>query len=68
VPQGADRLRQKYLCGGDCDGIEECERVIKNFGGVIVRGCIKFPGELPNDQELHDAIDYLVFEWDYAYE
>jgi hypothetical protein len=66
MPQGPDRLRDKFLRDGN-DGIHECEEIIKKHGGEIHRGLISGLPETNWAEELDDAVTYLVYEWDYAY-
>ena len=76
MPSGPDHLREKFMkhcptCGqATTDGIAEAELIITNAGVKIDRGWIKLPDEfgwqVGDNQEIRDAIQYLVEEWDYA--
>lgn len=76
MPSGPDHLREKFMKScptcGRCidDGIDTAEQIIKHVGGTIDRGCIDLPAkyigtdDVPDD--LRDAVQYLLEEWDYA--
>ena len=61
MPQTNDRLRQKF---GYDQG--EAESIILCNGGKVIRGVIDFPLDQDND-EVWDAIQYLIEEWDYTH-
>lgn len=61
MPQAPDYLRAKFAHDG-----EAWAALGDNF--TDTRGLIRpKPGHKPTDREF-DAIDYLVMEWDYAWE
>lgn len=62
MPQASNRLCEKFMIGND-DGIQRCEEIIRAGGGTVERGIIRYTG---NDPEVFDAIEYLVYEWDYG--
>lgn len=51
---------------GRSDGIAEAEKIILDAGGFINKGMIDLPLTLNDD--VRDAVQYLVEEWDYGIE
>lgn len=73
MPSGPQRLRDKFLIkredGSFDDGIAVCEQIIRDAGGTVQQGWITEPPQYAQEdlpEELADAIQYLVEEWDYA--
>ena len=64
MPQGSERLRDKFMVDGD--GIVHCENIINKAGGIIDSCIIRI--NCTEDQEVLDAIQFLIEEWDYGYE
>lgn len=72
MPDGPDRLKKKFmkqLDNGDTDdGIGTCFNIIEQFGGKIAKGGMILVPKVDNyPVDVHDAIDYLCLEWDYAF-
>lgn len=65
MPQGPQRLRDRFMIGRS-DGIAEAEKIILDAGGFINKGMIDLPLTLNDD--VRDAVQYLVEEWDYGIE
>jgi hypothetical protein len=66
MPQGRKELRDKFMVGKS-DGISECEDMILAAGGRVFEGLIRLDADdHPENDELWDAVEYLVTEWDYA--
>lgn len=79
MPSSDERLRAKFMINGS-DGILECENIIKKHGGKIIKGMIEYPSNNPltgtpdwkyiitieDGNNLNDAINYLIWEWDYG--
>jgi hypothetical protein len=67
MPTSSERLRKKFMVDGS-DGIIEAEDIIIKAGGTIKDGLIDPPSECDDGDELFDAMEYLIYEWDYALE
>jgi hypothetical protein len=62
MPQASDHLRAEFP-GYDSEAMDVIGAHFEVNRGLISP---KQPGYTPTERES-DAIDYLVFEWDYAY-
>ena len=74
MPSSSKRLQDKFMVDGD-DGICTCEDIIINAGGSVNRGMITLPINVDDKsspevilqmEEVFDAAQYLLEEWDYA--
>jgi len=74
MPQSTIELRDKFWHRDEdgvptSDGIEECEDILRKYGVTFARGYISTTGiDVGISEELNDAIEFLVYEWDYAFD
>jgi hypothetical protein len=62
MPQASDELRAKFP-GQDSEALAVIQTNFNDDRGWLT---LKDPSYKPTERE-RDAVDYLVFEWDYTY-